>query len=64
MRGSRQFCQWGSNSDNVFLVDEGRDDPNTTISEPSSALQPNAIKMAFHWRIDGGPTTSSGLVAV
>ena len=39
MRGSRQFCQRGSNFDNVFffsfLVDEGRKDPNTTISGPS-----------------------------
>ena len=32
--------------DNViffFLVDEGRDDPNTTISGPTSALQRKAI---------------------
>ena len=27
----------------VFLVDEGREDPNTTISGPSSAQQRNAI---------------------
>ena len=26
-----------------FLVDEGREDPNTTISGPSSARQRNAI---------------------
>ena len=26
-----------------FLVDEGREDPNTTISGPSSACQQNAI---------------------
>ena len=36
MRGSRNLCQRGSNSDNVyfsfFLVDEGRDDHNTTKS--------------------------------
>ena len=32
MRGSRKFCQRGSNFDNVFLVDEGREDQNTTIS--------------------------------
>ena len=31
MRESRKFCQRGSNSDNiVFLIDEGREDPNTT----------------------------------
>ena len=38
MRGSRKFCQRGSNSDVfvcVFIVDEGREDPNTTISWPS-----------------------------
>ena len=46
MRGSRKFCQRGSNFDNVFLVDERWEDPNTTISRPSSARQRNAIKMA------------------
>ena len=44
MRGSRKICQRGSNFNNVFclfvfLVDKGREDPNTTISEPSSARQ-------------------------
>ena len=48
MRGSRTFSQRGSNFDNVFfffffLVYEGRDYPNTTISGPSSARQGNAI---------------------
>ena len=33
MRGSRKFCQRGSNFDMFFcLVNEGREDPNTTIS--------------------------------
>ena len=27
----------------IFLVDEGREDPNTTISGPSSTRQQNAI---------------------
>ena len=27
----------------LFLVDEGREDPNTTISRPSSARQRNVI---------------------
>ena len=51
MRGSRKFVffQVGSNFD-FFLVDEGREDPSATISGPSSALQRNAIKMAFRWR--------------
>ena len=37
MRGSRKLCHRGSNSDNVFLVDEGRrGDPYNTKSGPSS----------------------------
>ena len=43
MRGSRKFCQRGSNFGAFFslfcLVDEGREDPNTTISWPLSARQ-------------------------
>ena len=38
-------------SDNIFLVDERREDPNTTKSGPSSANQQNAIE----WRFAGGP---------
>ena len=55
MRGSRKFCQRGSSFDNVFFVEEGREDPNTTLSGPS---------MAFHWRADDGPTLIAGLVAL
>ena len=33
MRGSRKFCQRGSNSNNDFLLDERREDPNTTIAD-------------------------------
>ena len=48
MRGSRKFCQRGFKKDNdfflfVFLVDEGKGDPNVTINGPSSARQRNAI---------------------
>ena len=66
MRGSRKFCQRGSNFDGFFsvLVDEGREDPITTISGPSSACQRNAILMAFHWHADGGPLLNSGSVAL
>ena len=32
-----------SNFDNVFFVDEGREDPNRTMTAPSSARQQNAI---------------------
>ena len=46
----------------IFLVDEGREDPNTTISGPSSARQRSAISMAFRWRADDGPTLNAGLV--
>ena len=55
-----EFCQTGSNFDNVFfLVDEGREIPNITISGPSSARQRNA---AFLWRVDDRPTLNAGLV--
>ena len=52
LHGSRKFCQRGSI---FFLVDEGIEDPNTTINRPSSARQRNA---------DDGPTLNAGLVAV
>ena len=54
---SRKFSQRGSNSDIVFLVDEGRrEDPNTTtISGPS---------MAFRWHTNDSPTWNAGLVAL
>ena len=57
---------WGSNF-GLFLyfcccfilVDEGREDPNTTISGPSLARQ-----RGVRWRADGGPTLNAGLVAL
>ena len=54
----------GSNFDNVFLVDEGREDPSTTISGPSKARQRNAIygpssarqlNAIIKWRFAGVP---------
>ena len=65
MRGSRKFYQRGSNFDKVFciLVDEGWKDPNTTLSGSLSARQQNAIKMAFRWRANDGPTLNAGSVA-
>ena len=57
MRGSK-VLSWGGGATVTFffflffvfvLVDEGREDPNTTISGPSSARQRNAILMAFRW---------------
>ena len=47
-----------------FLVDAVREDPNTTISGPSLAHQQNAIKMAFRWCANDGPTFNAGLVAL
>ena len=51
MRGSRKFCQRGSNLENFFFFDEGREDLSTIISGPSLARQRNAIK----WRFAGVP---------
>ena len=40
MRGSRKSCQGGPTLTTFFLVDEGREDPSTNISGPSSVRQP------------------------
>ena len=50
MRGAREFCQRGSNSDNVF-INEGGEDPNSTESGPSSAHS----ETPFKWRFAGVP---------
>ena len=63
MRGSREFCQRGSNFDVFFffffffffLVDEGRKDPNTTIS----IIGPPA-KRHLKWRFDGVSMVAHG----
>ena len=48
MRGSRKFCQRGSNSGNIFFFDEGRtEDLYNTKSMPSSAHQRNTILTVF-----------------
>ena len=47
-----------------FLVDEGKEDPKTTISGSSFARQQNAIEMMSRWRADDGPTLNAGLVAL
>ena len=44
MRGSRKFCQRGSNFDVFCLVDELREDLSNTIRGPS-----------FKWRFAGVP---------
>ena len=45
MHGSRKFFSEGGPTFTTFffLVGEGREDPNTTISRPSSARQGNTI---------------------
>ena len=43
MRGSRKLCQRVSKFDEVILVDEGIEDPNTVKNGSSSARQLNAI---------------------
>ena len=60
MRGSRKFCQRGPALTTFFVVDEGREDSNITISGPSSARQRNGIK----WSADDGPILNAGLVAL
>ena len=69
MRGSRKFCQRGSNYDKVFFSfmrggGVGGEDPNTTISGSSTARLRNAIYMVFRWRPDNSPTSNAGLVAL
>ena len=41
--GSRKFFSEGGPTLTTFLVDECREDPNSTISGPSSTRQRNAI---------------------
>ena len=67
---SHKFCHRTSNSDRFFcvffflFVYEGREDPNATLSRPSSALQRNTIWMELRWCADVGPTWNAGLVAL
>ena len=63
MRGSRGVQNWITFFS--FLADEGRKDPNTTIS---GHLRP-ASDTPFQWRFAGGPmkaqlTLNAGLVAL
>ena len=69
MRGSRKFCHRGGPTLTTFfcfdfLVDEGKKDPDTTISGPSSARQRNAIDMAFHWRAVNDPALNAVFVVL
>ena len=51
MRRTRRIVRGGATRKKFFLVEEGREDPNITISRQSSARQRNAS-----WRADDGPT--------
>ena len=59
MRGSGKFVRGeggGGPTLTTFvfvLIDEGRDDPNTTKSGPSSARQRKAITAGNQWRFVG-----------
>ena len=64
MRGSRKFCQRGPEVDNFFiyffyfiffLVDEGIEDPNTTINGPSLFSLSNAGFVALLFFRGSGP---------
>ena len=44
--------------------DEGGRIQISLISGPSTASMRNAIKMAFRWRADDGPTLNAGFVAL
>ena len=53
LRGSRNFCQRGSNFDNFLLFDERRDDPNITKSGPSSLTLSYALVALRFFRGSG-----------
>ena len=57
------FVRVGPTFTTLFLVDEVREGPNTTLSGSSLANQQNTIKVAFRWRADDGQTLYAGLVA-
>ena len=56
MSGSRKFCQRESNFDSICLVDEVREDPNTTKDGP--------MMMARQRNNDDSPTLNADLVAL
>ena len=51
MRGSRKFCQRGSNSDNIFSDNEGE---RIQIPLKVGHHRP-ASETPFKWRFTGGP---------
>ena len=66
LRGSRKFCQCGSNSTltTLSIADEGRKDPNNTKDVQSLVCQQKANKMAFCWQADNGPKLNAHMAAL
>ena len=64
VRESWPVLSEGTKFDNICFVDEGIEDPNTTINGPLSSRQQNTIQMVFRWRADDGPILNAGLVAL
>ena len=64
MLGSRTFYQRGYNFDSVFLVDDGKEDPNTTIRQAIIGPPAKRHLKAFRWRVDNGLTSNAGLKAL
>ena len=70
MRGSRKFCQRGSNFDDVFLVDEEREDPKyhykrATIIDPPAKRHLNGVSLACRrWRADDVSILNASLKAL
>ena len=70
MHGSKKFCQRGGPflTFFLFLVDERKEDPNTTMSGPSPPGKPlkwrfaGVLMMAQHWMLVWTPVTPSGSV--
>ena len=68
MRGSRKFCQRGSNFDGFFfgyrfLVNEGRG-PKYHLKRAIIGPPAKRHLMAFRWWADDGPTLNAGLVVL
>ena len=75
MRGSRKFCQRGSNFDVFFFnfdvffrfffsLMKGRRVQIPLLAGHHRPRQRNAIQMEFRWHADDGPTLNAGFVAL
>ena len=58
----KSFVRGGPTLIRVFLVEEGRKYPNTTISGPPSKRFLNG--MAFRWRVNDDPILNADLVVL